>query len=116
MTKTVALARSRPAPAAAALLFVMAAAAIHPAKAQAPAAKPAPAASRAPAGAPDPARDLFETTCSNCHDLSVITGQRKSAPDWATTMDNMLAKGAPITDEQATQILAYLNKTYSDKN
>lgn len=106
-------------PIAAAVVFAMAATAllaVHSARAQAPAPKPTVPATAPGAAAPDPTKELFETACSNCHDLSVVTGQRKTPADWGTTMDNMLAHGAPITEEQANQILEYLGKHYSDKN
>ena len=116
MTKTIVQAWPAATPIAAGLLLIMAATAViavQPARAQAPA--PAPAAAPA-TPQPDAVRVLFETTCSNCHDLSVITGQRKSREDWTVTMENMMVKGAPITDDQARQILEYLVKTYPDKS
>ena len=74
-----------------------------------------PARAQTPAPDKSAVQVLFETSCSNCHDLAVITGQRKSRDDWGVTLGNMMARGAPITEEQAYQILDYLAKTYPDK-
>jgi cytochrome c5 len=60
-----------------------------------------------------PGKALFETVCSNCHELNVTTDQRKSRADWQATVDKMIAHGAPMTSDQAAQITDYLAKTYS---
>jgi mono/diheme cytochrome c family protein len=77
-----------------------------------PAAQPPAAAAPAAADASAQTKALFETQCSNCHELRIATGQRKTEDEWATTVYNMLAKGAPITQEQADEIIAYLAKNY----
>lgn len=67
-----------------------------------------------PAKAQDaPGKALFESVCSNCHEINVTTDQRKSRADWQATVDRMVGHGAPITGEQAVQITDYLAKTYA---
>jgi mono/diheme cytochrome c family protein len=76
------------------------------------AAQPAPAAPPAEADAAARTKAIFEAQCSNCHELRIVTGQRKTEEEWATTVDAMVAKGAPVTPEQADEIIAYLAKYY----
>lgn len=80
----------------------------------APGAAPSQAAPGAPAAAGDVAAEkaLFEQTCSACHDLSTVTGQRKTRADWADTVQQMVGMGAQLTDDQAAQVVDYLSKTY----
>jgi Quinohemoprotein amine dehydrogenase A, alpha subunit, haem binding. len=82
----------------------------------APAAKPVhqappPAVPAVPTAAPDIAagKALFQEVCTACHDQSMVTAQRKTREDWAVTVDTMIGRGAPLTPEQAAQVVDYLN-------
>jgi cytochrome c5 len=82
--------------------------------AQAPAPSPAAPAPSAAAAAPGgETLTLMQTVCANCHELSVVTDQRKSRDEWNTTVNTMIAHGAPLTDAQADEIVAYLAKNYA---
>jgi cytochrome c5 len=65
-----------------------------------------------PAEAPDvvAARTLVEKTCSSCHVISQVTAQRKTADQWAGTVDQMIGYGATISDADYPKIVDYLAK------
>jgi mono/diheme cytochrome c family protein len=74
--------------------------------------KPAPTPSTPAPGqntlSPGPGQETTSRICSGCHALTVITSSRKSADDWAGTVDQMRSRGADGTDEEFDQIVKYL--------
>lgn len=75
--------------------------------AQAPAqTPPAAAADDAATGA------LVEKTCASCHVISQVTAQRKTADQWAGTVDQMIGYGAQVSDADYPKIVDYLAKHY----
>lgn len=57
-------------------------------------------------------RRLLEKTCGvGCHSTEVVTSQRLSPQKWTEMVQNMVARGAPATDEEVRIISAYLAKT-----
>lgn len=79
--------------------------------AQPPAAAAPTAAAVPPAGPPAGAAagaQILQTVCVMCHDQTLITSQRKSRNEWADTVEMMIGRGAPLTSEQAAQVVDYL--------
>lgn len=72
---------------------------------------PAPAPAPAPVGE-STIRPVVEKTCSSCHVFSQVSAQRKTAEQWATTVDQMISFGAPVSDEEYPKFVDYLAKTY----
>ena len=70
----------------------------------------APSQSRFPAG---PGRDALFKVCSGCHGPESVLGHLKTRDEWSKTLDEMANNGAQGSDEEWTQILAYLDKHYS---
>ena len=66
--------------------------------------------SRFPAG---PGRDALFKVCNNCHGPESVLGQLKTHDEWSKTLDEMANNGAQGSEEEWTQILAYLDKHYS---
>lgn len=64
-----------------------------------------------PAG---PGKELVDKTCSSCHSLDVVTGAKQNKDGWASTVDDMRAKGAQGTDQDFEVIVNYLAKNFSD--
>lgn len=77
----------------------------------APSASPPPAA--ADASAVDPGQTLMETKCVACHDTGVITQMRRPKGDWRDLINQMIGRGAEVSDAEADQIQAYLEKNYA---
>lgn len=57
-------------------------------------------------------KTLVETTCTACHSFDRISSAHKTADQWKTTVDRMVGKGAQLTTDQATAVVAYLAATY----
>ena len=69
-----------------------------------------PSSSRFPAG---PGRDALFKVCANCHGPESVLGHLKTHDEWSKTLDEMAANGAQGSDDEWTQILAYLDTHYS---
>lgn len=80
---------------------LLAAATISVAAAQAP----APDLSSLPAGA---GRELVAQKCSTCHTLAIVVGQRRDRAAWEQSIDQMIGRGAEISDAEYEKIAAYL--------
>jgi mono/diheme cytochrome c family protein len=62
--------------------------------------------------APDSGAAAFEAACTQCHLASQATAQSKTSEQWAQTVDQMIAYGAEVSDEQYAQIVHYLSTNY----
>jgi sulfite dehydrogenase (cytochrome) subunit B len=65
-----------------------------------------------------PGRDLTAARCAICHSLDYIPGNAPvmDRSGWQKSIQKMRDKfGAPITDEEARQILDYLAGSYAGK-
>lgn len=66
-----------------------------------------------PAGfAPGPGVETVQTRCAACHPATMITSKRFTAEKWGEVVDQMISKGAQVTDADYDVIVAYLAKTY----
>jgi mono/diheme cytochrome c family protein len=66
-----------------------------------------------------PGRDLTLGRCSICHDVEYIPSNAPAMNrvGWQKSIQKMRERfGAPITDEEAKQILDYLDANYSGKS
>ena len=54
-----------------------------------------------------------QAACAPCHAISVVTSARKSAPEWATTVDAMITRGAFVADADYAVIVEYLARNFS---
>lgn len=56
---------------------------------------------------------LFDKKCSACHSTKKATGQKKNQTDWTDTVMRMKNKnGAPVNDDEAKTIIAFLTENY----
>jgi virginiamycin B lyase len=60
-------------------------------------------------------REMVETICSGCHDLSPITDAGFSRQDWETVVKSMIDMGADIKPEQVPVIANYLAANFPPK-
>jgi PQQ-dependent dehydrogenase (methanol/ethanol family) len=88
---------------------------VTPQPAAAPKSAPAKAAAAATPAAgggtplpPGPGRDFVQQTCSQCHDVARVAGQRHNRADWIRIIDQMRANGMVVDDKQRQQIAYYL--------
>jgi cytochrome c5 len=71
-----------------------------------------PASGPAAAAVATPGKAAFESACRTCHDLGVVTGQRKSRQGWEDTVAQMMSRGLAIDGDQADKVVDYLAKAY----
>ena len=75
----------------------------------APPAPPAPVAgSTAPTPPPGPALVVINERCSTCHSTASVFNQRRSADDWAATVQLMVDRGADLTPDDMNMVIGYL--------
>ena len=59
------------------------------------------------------AKALFEKKCSTCHSIKKPTSAKKTQSEWNETVMRMKNKnGAPVGDEEAKTIIAFLAENY----
>jgi ABC-type Fe3+-citrate transport system substrate-binding protein len=51
---------------------------------------------------------LVDEKCSECHSVDVVWDNSYSESRWSTVFDSMIAKGAQVSDEEKTQMIAWL--------
>lgn len=62
--------------------------------------------------APGPGVETVRTHCAVCHPPTMITGKRKTARQWGAIVDQMIGKGAQVSEAEYSVIVAYLAKVY----
>jgi competence protein ComEA len=67
------------------------------------------------AAAQDEDRALLQNACSKCHPLEAITVHRNDRERWAQIVDNMVARGAELTDAEIERLIEYLAKNLGPK-
>jgi quinoprotein glucose dehydrogenase len=55
---------------------------------------------------------LMEKTCGTCHSIEVVTSQRMGAKEWNAVVQNMVARGARVSDLETKAIVDYLSKKF----
>ena len=60
-------------------------------------------------------KELVETACTGCHDLSPITQSGFTKEDWDMVVQNMILMGAPIKREQVALVTNYLAANFPPK-
>jgi cytochrome c5 len=86
-----------------------------PAEPTAPSATAPSAATAAPSAPQSEAGAILQTSCSICHEVSVITDAKKSEADWEATLNRMVAQGASITPAEFATLKTYLVANYSEQ-
>jgi cytochrome c5 len=72
-----------------------------------------PAGQQAQAGGNDAAaKKILEDSCTTCHDLDLVAGQKLSKDEWQSVVSSMVAKGAALSDKDSPVLVEYLAKTY----
>jgi len=60
---------------------------------------------------PGEGRDAVVRMCSGCHGLKTVMAQRHTQPEWERLVQAMAALGAPGTESDRAQAIAYLSRT-----
>ena len=62
--------------------------------------------------APGPGQAQTVAACAACHAPAVVTGKHYSEDKWAEVVDQMVNKGAKVSDADYDTIVAYLARSY----
>jgi cytochrome c5 len=81
-----------------------------PTPAAPPAATPAPSASASAASGAG--AEILQRACTACHGAEIITTQKKTSAEWRATIDDMVTRGAVVSDSEANTLQAYLAATH----
>ncbi len=71
-----------------------------------------PGAAVAQVPAPDRGQAVVAGTCGQCHPLSQVTQQHRSAEQWSDTVTRMIANGAQVSDGDFQAVVDYLAAHY----
>jgi polyhydroxyalkanoate synthesis regulator phasin len=61
---------------------------------------------------PGEGKAIVERTCVSCHALKVVTAKRASKEQWSTLVDQMISRGADLSDDEAEIVVDYLAKNF----
>jgi competence protein ComEA len=67
------------------------------------------------AEAQDDGKALLERTCTKCHALTSTLKQRNTREGWSAIVDDMVARGAEVSDAGIDTIIDYLAKNFGPK-
>ena len=62
-----------------------------------------------PAGA---GKAIVQEKCVVCHALTVVTSKHSSRKEWDQVVNQMVSRGADLTDEEIDTVIEYLSKNY----
>ncbi len=62
-----------------------------------------------PAGA---GKAVVQEKCVTCHALSVVTSKHSSHSEWDQVVNQMVSRGADLTDDEIDTVIEYLSKNY----
>lgn len=60
-----------------------------------------------------PGKTQVIEACSSCHALTQVTSQARSITQWAEIVEQMIARGAPVSDDDYPVIVKYLGKYFA---
>jgi cytochrome c5 len=69
-------------------------------------------ATSATAQEPPRGEQVLNASCSGCHDLRPVQTSAKNHDEWNDTVQNMLQKGADVSDADIPVLVDYLTLTY----
>ena len=61
---------------------------------------------------PGAGQAIVQQKCASCHALKVITAKKASRQQWSTTVDQMITRGADVSDDDVETLLDYLAKNF----
>jgi mono/diheme cytochrome c family protein len=84
-----------------------------------PPASPAPAAPSQISGSdelpPGVGREAVLKGCGGCHGIGQILTERRSREEWANTVTMMITNGAPVSEAEFDQVVAYLAAHFGNR-
>jgi mono/diheme cytochrome c family protein len=59
-----------------------------------------------------PGKAIVQRACAACHPITQVTSQRRPASQWADTVDQMISRGAQVSDTDFPTVVDYLGKYF----
>lgn len=72
-------------------------------------------AGKPPALPPGKGKAIVARTCVDCHALKVVTSKRATKDQWSALVDQMVSRGADLTDDEIDIVVNYLSKNFALK-
>jgi competence ComEA-like helix-hairpin-helix protein len=57
-------------------------------------------------------KTIVQKKCAMCHALSVVTTKRASRSEWDQAVNQMVSRGADLSDDEIDTVVEYLSKNY----
>jgi competence protein ComEA len=61
-------------------------------------------------------KEALEANCVKCHELAKVLRNRQTLIGWQQTVENMIGRGAEVSDDDASVIVDYLAKNFGQIN
>lgn len=61
---------------------------------------------------PGKGKPIVERACAGCHALKAVTSKRATQEQWASLVDQMITRGADLSDDEIETVVAYLSKNF----
>jgi|SRR5438034_4385064 competence protein ComEA len=61
---------------------------------------------------PGKGKAIVQRTCSHCHALKVVTSKRATKDQWSALVDQMVSRGADLSDDEIDIVVDYLAKNF----
>jgi competence protein ComEA len=61
---------------------------------------------------PGEGQAIVQQKCVSCHALKVVTGKKASRQQWSTTVDQMITRGADVSEDDVETLVDYLTKNF----
>ena len=63
-----------------------------------------------------PGKESLQRVCTNCHELEVVTTNRRTKLGWQRMVEDMVSRGAEASDDDMAAIVTYLTTNYGKVN
>ncbi|MEG9432796.1 hypothetical protein JAO32_10825 [Terriglobus sp. ADX1] len=61
---------------------------------------------------PGDGKAVVQRACTTCHTTGTISRKRATAPEWSATVDEMVNRGAELSDEEIVTVSRYLAASF----
>lgn len=61
---------------------------------------------------PGAGKPIVQRTCAGCHSLDVVTSERGSVAHWTQLVNQMVARGANLSDSETDTVIKYLSSHF----
>jgi cytochrome c5 len=59
-----------------------------------------------------PGKEIVLRTCVKCHALKIVTNKHATEDEWAASVNNMVNRGAQLSDDEVDTVIDYLSKNF----